>query len=122
MNTVLCIILLTFYLAGASQFQGLHQLFHWHDHSVSHSELQEQDPCHRAIYHDDQEKGCGHHSHIVVTDKCELCDLTSPEDQIILSSAENKTIQFFSIDQTFGPSKVTGIRQTIDSSRAPPVI
>jgi hypothetical protein len=120
-KTVLYIFLLTFYVGGASQSQLLHQLFHSHDHSVSHSEAQEQDPCHRSIYHNDEEKGCEHHSHIVVADNCELCDLTFHTDQILLSEVESPSILFFPVDFATCSRGFAGSSQSILSSRAPPV-
>lgn len=121
-KTVLYLFLLTFYMAGTSQFEALHGLFHPHDHTVAHSAAQEQGACHRAIYHSYQDKGCGHHSHIVVADKCELCDLIVHTDQIFLPAFESKTLQFFTIGVTFSAPTFVGICQTIDSSRAPPIV
>jgi hypothetical protein len=116
----LCTLLLAFYVTGPSQFELLHKLIHTHDHSVSHTEMQEEDPCHRSIYHNDIEKGCGHHSHIVVTDKCELCDLISHTDQILLSKSESIRPQFFSFDFNFCSTEVVSIGHSILPSRAPP--
>jgi hypothetical protein len=118
----LCTLLLAFYVTGPSQFELLHKLIHTHDHSVSHTATQEEDPCHRAIYHNDIEKGCSHHSHIVVTDKCELCDLISHTDQILLSISESVHSQFFSVDFNFCSPEVLSIGQSILPSRAPPAI
>lgn len=116
------ILLLTFYVAGPSGFELLHELSHSHRHLVSHSEPQEKDPCHRAIYHHDVEKGCGHNSHIVVTDKCELCDMIFHTDQIVLSNSESTARQFISTEFAFCSTEFVSTGQSILPSRAPPTI
>ena len=115
-------LLLAFGVTGPSQFALFHKLLHSHDHSVSHSESQEKDRCHRAIYHNDIENGCGHHSHLVVTDKCDLCDMILHTDQILLSTSESLQPQFFSTDFTSCSFEIVSIGQSILPSRAPPTI
>ena len=121
-RTVFTSLLLVLYIASTFQIEVLHKFFHSHDHLVSHAEAQEEDPCHRAIYHHDLEKGCGHHSHILVTNKCDLCDLIFHTDQILLSNFESPSIDFFAIDFVFNSPDITCSGQSIDSSRAPPVV
>jgi hypothetical protein len=120
LRTSLAVLLLILYVAGTSGIERLHQFFHSHDHLVAHSEIQEKDPCHRSIYHNEKDKGCGHHSHLIVTDKCELCDLIFHTDQILLSTNESPALQFFTIDSGFCTSDVPISGQLIHSSRAPP--
>jgi hypothetical protein len=122
LRTLLSVLLLILYVAGTSGIEGLHQFFHSHDHSVTHSEAQEQDPCHRSIYHDVADKGCGHHSHLIVRDKCELCDLLFHTDQILLSTYESPALGFFAVDSIFRESDVPVSGQLIHSSRAPPEV
>jgi hypothetical protein len=122
LKVVLCIFLLTFYIAGTSQLETLHQFFHSHDHLTSHSEAQEKNPCHREIFHHDIEKGCGHGSHIVVRDKCELCDVTFHIDQIFLARSGAQSIIFFSVDFVDSSPDAVGLSQSNLSSRAPPAI
>jgi hypothetical protein len=116
------ILLLTFYVAGTANFEWLHEFLHSHDHLVSHSEVQEKDPCHRAIYHHEAEKGCGHDSHIVVTEKCELCDSIFHSDQILLSKPESRFLQFSSLDFVLCSPEPVSIGLSILSSRAPPAV
>jgi hypothetical protein len=118
----LFVLLLTFYVAGTSNFELLHGFFHSHDHSDPHSEVREEDPCHRAIYHNDVEKGCGHHSHIVVTDKCESCDLIFHTDQILLSHFESQPPPSAPVKFVFCSSDTGSTRQSLLSSRAPPAV
>jgi hypothetical protein len=122
LRTSLAVLLLTLYAAGTSGIEGLHQLFHSHDHSVAHSETQEQDPCHRSIYHHVTDKRCGHHSHLIVRDKCELCDVLFCTDQILLSTHESPALLFFAVDFVFCEPDVPVSRQLIHSSRAPPEV
>ena len=121
LRTVFSILLLAFYVAGAVQIEALHLLFHTNNQQISHSEAQENDPCHRSVYHQEAEKGCGHHSHIVVTGKCELCDIIAHTDSILLSTFESQAHQFLTVDFVFASPEVVFAGQTILSSRAPPV-
>jgi hypothetical protein len=78
----LSLLLLLFYLTGNAPFEILHQALHSHTGSIAHTDDREQDPCHRAIYHDDQEAGCGHSSHFVEKTKCTLCDIIFHRDEV----------------------------------------
>jgi hypothetical protein len=113
--------LLIFYVTCTSQFEVLHHVFHSHDSLVSHSAEEEKDACHRAVYHHETEQKCDH-SHIVVADKCELCDLISHTEHVLFSSLSSPSIKFFVVDFVFNLSHVVGTRQSIDSSRAPPAV
>lgn len=119
---MLALILLVLYVAGTSELEIIHSFFHNHDHTVSHSEEQEQDPCHRLIYHGDIQQGCDHDSHLIVSDKCHMCDLAFHGDQMwvgIISEESGKyENKFFSLYtrnlDTYGA--------LILPSRAPPTL
>lgn len=81
---VLVLVLLVLYLAGTSQFETLHAFVHGHDQVEAHTAEEEADPCHRLIYHDDVAKGCGHASHLIASDRCEMCDLVCHSDQCLV--------------------------------------
>jgi hypothetical protein len=120
-GSALSLCFLVLYIAGVtSQSEGFHQFFHWHDKSVTHNEAQEKDPCHRSIYHDDTSTGCSHDSHVVVTDKCQLCDLISHNDQILIA-AEFQFFAYFPGDN-FTPGYVATepLRTVVLPARAPP--
>ena len=121
LKAALYIFLLMFYVVGTCQLEALHQFFHSHNNLISHSEEEEKDACHRAVYHPETEKKCDH-SHIVVADKCELCDLIFYTDQVLLSSLSSPSIKFFVVDFVFNSSDIIGTGQSIDSSRAPPEV
>src|SRR5687768_17415400 len=62
------------YLAANVHFESLHGLVHHDEVEISHDEADENDPCHRKLYHDDFSKGCEHKSHLLASKKCSLCD------------------------------------------------
>lgn len=120
--TGLIFVLIAFYAAGAAQLQVLHEYLHAHLHVTSHSETEERDACHRTIYHQDKENGCGHQSHIVVTDKCPLCDLISDTDQVFLLQASSLSVDFILIDFPISVSALETSIHIIRSPRAPPSV
>jgi hypothetical protein len=119
-KTALYIILLTAYIVGICRFEGLHDLLHSSDNHVTHSELEEKDPCHRAIYHHEVEKDSYHDSHLAASDKCELCDIISHTDDILLPESDTTHPQYFS--QAFGSysAEISEVVKSLASSRAPP--
>lgn len=121
LKTVLYTFLLAFFSVGTLQFEALHGLFHPHNEIV-HSEFEEADGCHRTIYHEVVEKGCGHQSHIVAWDKCELCDLIFQTCQVVLQDFENSSIEFFAENFFFSSTDIASIESYVDSARAPPAL
>jgi hypothetical protein len=114
------LLLLVLYVCGTSHLELLHSFVHKHEVGVAHSDEQEKDPCHRLIYHNDTEQGCGHDSHLVVSDKCEMCDLVYHGDHAFLSNIEfepeNFPNKFFSLFK----ENLDSYWAVISSSRAPP--
>lgn len=74
------ILLLLLYLTGNVQVESFHELFHSFERAL-HSQEEEKDPCHRAIYHDEKEKGCEHKTHFTPIKKCPLCHVVPFNDQ-----------------------------------------
>ena len=122
LKTLLGASLLTLYIVGTAGFEGLHQLFHAHKFSVSHSQTEEKNPCHRTIYHQDAEEGCGHANHVVVTDKCDLCDVILHADHALLVDISEQPVRFFAIDVLFDSAPAIAHAQSNLSPRAPPAI
>lgn len=115
-------LLLALYLCGTSGFEILHHIIHLHEHAVEHTEQAEEDPCHRALYHQDKENGCEHRSHIVVADKCDLCDVIAPVDALSLSLFSFTSDFLFPEKNTFGRYIIhTGANLHLPS-RAPPAV
>lgn len=105
----LSVVFLWGYLLNVISFETFHQAIHHHDHSELHSDEDEEDACHRAIYHGDVSADCKHESHFAETDTdCELCKvLTSRSKQFIGTSfVENSLFSFFSQDFNFGSDLV----------------
>ena len=67
------ILLLLLYVLSVLQIESVHMLFHAHDQVELHTQEQEKDLCHRAIYHGEKENDCGHKTHVKKSDKCSLC-------------------------------------------------
>jgi hypothetical protein len=81
------ILLLAFYIIGNTQIEAIHGFFHSHGSSITHSSEQENDPCHRTIYHDDKSYGCEHRSHLTRVEKCVLCHIIVSNDTVVVSDS-----------------------------------
>jgi len=73
LTTCLSIPFMVLYLAGTVELGSFHDLFHSDDEIALHSELQEQNSCHNAIYHQQKSNVCHHQFHITQLKKCPLC-------------------------------------------------
>ena len=119
---MLSVLLLVLYVAGTSQLELIHSFAHEHEASVSHSNEQEKDPCHRFIYHNDIEPGCNQDSHLIVSDKCQMCDLVCHRDQNLLSNITFQTPEFLQEHFVFYKTNLDSYCAVISSSRAPPTL
>ena len=77
------LLLLLSYIAGTSEIQSIHKLFHSHRHTIAHSAADEVNLCHRSIYHD-SDITCGHATHVSAYEECAACDLFINADEILL--------------------------------------
>lgn len=119
---ILPLLLLVLYIAGPSHLELLHSFVHDDDVAVTHSEEKEKDPCHRLVYHNDTAQGCVHDSHLIVSDKCQMCDLAHHGDQTALSNmgfvpGESPAQHF-----DFYKLNLDSYWAVISSSRAPPAL
>jgi hypothetical protein len=79
------LLMVLVYLAGAIQFNVIHAALHATALEELHSPENEQEACHKAIYHQAQEGSCHHKTHLVTNDKCSLCHLIVPvADPVII--------------------------------------
>lgn len=71
----IAVVLLAAYFLVSGPFRLLHESVHHHHHNDElHSEAQEADGCHRAIYHGEIDKSCAHKRHVHAEEtECELC-------------------------------------------------
>ncbi len=74
------ILLVLLYSTGNVQVESFHQVFHSIEQAL-HSSEQENDPCHRAIYHEIENQGCDHKTHVTAVKKCPLCHVIPFNDQ-----------------------------------------
>lgn len=73
--------LIAVYFVGAFQKSTVHHFVHGESNEV-HSELNERDACHQAVYHHSNEN-CGHKLHISSSDRCSMCHLVFQIDQVL---------------------------------------
>jgi len=112
-------LLLLLYIGGTIG-SDLEQVLHAHTDVESHSVQNEQNACHRTIYHHEKENGCQHNAHFVKTEKCKNCHSVFQADGafVITSSfkfpVHNSPIEIKSI-----PVVIYGI-QLRQSLRGPP--
>src|SRR5687767_14297636 len=78
-------LLLFFYVLG-SHIQDFHEILHGENaESIEHSTQQEEDPCHRNVFHH-EENACEHTTHVTKFEKCSLCEWSLYNDQWIASN------------------------------------
>jgi hypothetical protein len=112
------LILLFVYITAISNVARLHA----HEHEIAHMDRQEQDPCHRAMYHQDLQNGCDHDSHLVASsDDCDLCHhLTFHKDQHDVVAIDYVSANFATINVNFNLADIEPANTLVRSSRAPP--
>lgn len=109
------------YVVGTTHIEWVHSFAHEHANGVLHSGEEEKDPCHRSIYHNDIEHGCHHDSHLIVSDKCKMCDLVSHGDYVFLPPAFFLKEEFLTQHFTAYKESLERYWSVISSSRAPPI-
>lgn len=119
---MLALLLLVLYVAVSLKPEIIHSYAHDHMALVSHSDEQETDPCHRLIYHSDFDQDCNHDSHLVVADKCQMCDLVYHGDKTLLSNISFAAREFGSEHFDFYKLSLDSYWAVISSSRAPPTL
>ena len=84
--------LLLLYVMGSTQTGYLHQLFHPEEVAAPHSLKQEEDPCHRTLYHG-MDTGCRHEVHLVKVHSCGLSHTLVQTELLIFESPASTSIQ-----------------------------
>jgi hypothetical protein len=114
------ILLLIFYLL-ASHVQDIHRSLHKeHQQSVLHSPQQEEDPCHRNLFHH-EENTCEHKTHISNAERCSLCEWVIEKEEWIASNDPVVTIRVIAVMNSV-PLNLQETDLSIHlCSRAPPV-
>lgn|GEM_PF-1585754 len=110
-----------FYLVGNSPFEAFHKIIHPQEGIVDHTIAQEENSCHRAIYHPEKETGCAHKSHVAKLEKCKLCHALPHSDHVASFNSSYQFIQVI-LGTTVKPIAVLANRfNTNLPSRGPPV-
>lgn len=120
MRTISVLLLLLVYFVGSVQIESIHSIFHDVELAL-HSSEQEEDPCHRAIYHDAKDDACDHATHITAVKKCPLCHVVPFNDQHL---PDQNSFRFFSsADTYFSEYFESGFKSAVTHlpARAPPV-
>ena len=76
------VLLALLYTAGSLQIDSLHRLIHQHGERTLHTPEQEQDPCHRVVFHHQTKGACEHPTHFSESKKCPLCHGTPAQAAI----------------------------------------
>ena len=113
-------LLLLLYVVAHIEFDAVHHLLHEEVH-ITHTVVDEQDPCHLAVYHHAEEKGCHHKAHVSASKKCPLCHFNVVNDTLATSRFHFETIALNVIYNN-------EIQHTVDTqpilhlpARAPPI-
>lgn len=119
----LTLLLMILYISGTTSIEILHSMLH-NDQvtAVAHTQTEEQDPCHRIIYHNDTEHGCDDDSHLATSDKCEMCDVAFHADQTGLPDVLFNAAHFFNAHFSLYKENLDSYCAVIASSRAPPFL
>lgn len=114
------ILLLIFYVFG-SHVQEIHRSLHSdHQQSVLHYPQQEEDPCHRNLFHHEK-NACEHKTHISNSEKCSLCEWNAYKEEWIASNESIGRVNYIAIINSAVVSFIITDLSIHLCSRAPPV-
>jgi hypothetical protein len=113
--------LLVFYLAANTHFTFLHQVIHPDEITLSHTELDEDDPCHRSIYHGD-DLGCNHQFHIEKVSGCSLFHTAAHHDEIVIPPLHSDLVFFRCSFIAGSEMHAFGSVHFLLSTRGPPAV
>lgn len=114
-------LLLIVYTSGSITADLLHHAIHDHRNHELHSPATEADPCHRAIFHNDTEKGCHHKAHLTDVEKCKYSHIVFQAQQLLIreqvaAPTPERAHHFISY---YAPLTATSLREPL--LRGPPV-
>ncbi|MEJ1240795.1 hypothetical protein WBG78_21800 [Chryseolinea sp. T2] len=78
--------MLLLYVIGTAQTGYLHQLLHPQEATASHSPKQEEDPCHRSMYHG-VDTGCRHEFHLAKKHSCSFIHTLTHSDPALFDTS-----------------------------------
>lgn len=116
---VVAFALIVVYLVGAFQQSTVHHFVHG-DSAELHSEQNERDACHLAIYHH-SDADCGHKLHLSSSDKCSMCHLVFHVDQVLPENVFTLVSDGDDVAVASLYSFVVDANVSTVSARAPPI-
>jgi hypothetical protein len=116
------VLLLALYSVAALRVNSFHELFHAKEIAELHSAEQENNPCHKSIYHQQSQAGCEHKSHITENTKCPLCELNVTPDQLVENLFEQTKSTITQAEQPNWLDSILASHQVCLSSRGPPTV
>ena len=115
------VFLLLLYFAGNVQFESFHDVIHSLEQSL-HTAEQENDPCHRTIYHEVENDGCDHETHLTSVEQCPLCHVVPINIQHLEASHSFESLEQSNEFGDYSPSDAV-VWNAIDiPARAPPAV
>ena len=116
------VALATLYISSFIFTDLVHPLVH-HQEYAGHSRAEEQDPCHREIYHGEKESTGTHHQHLTQSqDKCRLCDIIFDHEHLRSENRANSKTVNPNAEKTSVLSAFSFGFIALTSSRGPPVL
>lgn len=82
------VFLALLYTAGSLQIDSLHRLIHQHGERTLHTPEQEQNACHRVVFHNQLQGACEHPTHFSESKKCPLCHGTPAQAAVLARTLE----------------------------------
>ena len=114
------IFLLLLYFAGNVQLESFHDAIHCLEQSL-HTPEHEEDPCHRAIYHEVESDGCDHETHFTAIEQCPLCHVVPISIQHFEASHSFESLVLSNEFGKYDPLQISSREDVELPARAPPV-
>jgi hypothetical protein len=97
----------------------VHAVVHAHETAVTHSLAQEQDACHRMLYHGEA-AACDHDAHLSDADTCFLCDVVCQAAQAVVADVVVIRLPYTRHCFDCYKERLDSYWAVLSSSRAPP--
>ena len=113
--------LLLLYVFSYFSFELIHQFEHSHEYEALHTEENEKEACHRAVFHFEKD-ACDHKTHVTSLEKhCDLCDVIVQQNRLVLHIELPELKSGFSITDFDYTQVLFSTYRSTRQSRAPPV-
>jgi len=119
---ILLVVLALLYTAGSLQIDSLHRLIHRHSERGNHTPEQEQNACHRVVYHNQLQGACEHPTHLSESKKCPLCQGTPVTAALITTTQSSVHIPACCALIADAESSIAQRDHFLLPPRAPPVM